>query len=45
VGVTQVDFLEYPDGVLEYSIAMRRDIARAIRSFPPDALVVTAVGR
>jgi LmbE family N-acetylglucosaminyl deacetylase len=42
VGVTQVDFLEYPDGVLEYSIAMRRDIARAIRSFRPDALVVTA---
>ncbi len=42
VGVTHVDFLEYPDGVLEYSIAMRRDIARAIRSFRPDALVVSA---
>ena len=42
VGVIQVDFLDYPDGVLEYSIAMRRDIARAIRSFRPDALVVTA---
>ncbi len=41
VGVTRVDFLEYPDGVLEYSLAMRRDIARAIRSFQPDALVVT----
>src|SRR5215212_5019286 len=42
VGVTQVDFFDYPDGVLEYSIAMRRDIARAIRSFRPDALVVSA---
>ena len=42
VGVTQVDFLDYPDGVLEYSIAMRRDIAKAIRSFRPDALVVSA---
>jgi LmbE family N-acetylglucosaminyl deacetylase len=41
VGVTRVDFLEYPDGVLEYSLAMRRDIARAIRSFQPDALVVS----
>ena len=41
VGVTQVDFF-FPDGVLEYSIAMRRDIARAIRSFRPDALVVGA---
>ena len=40
VGVTRVDFLKYPDGVLEYSLAMRRDIARAIRSFQPDVLVV-----
>jgi LmbE family N-acetylglucosaminyl deacetylase len=40
VGVSQVDFLEYPDGVLEYSLAMRRDIARAIRAFRPDAVVV-----
>jgi LmbE family N-acetylglucosaminyl deacetylase len=39
VGVSQVEFLEYPDGVLEYSLAMRRDIARAIRSFEPDAVV------
>src|SRR5436190_21814974 len=28
VGVAQVDFLGYPDGVLEYSLAMRREIAR-----------------
>jgi LmbE family N-acetylglucosaminyl deacetylase len=41
VGVTRVDFLEYPDGVLEYSLAMRRDIARVIRAFQPDALVVS----
>jgi LmbE family N-acetylglucosaminyl deacetylase len=40
VGVTEVAFLEYPDGVLEYSVEMRRDIARAIRSFRPDAMVV-----
>jgi LmbE family N-acetylglucosaminyl deacetylase len=39
VGVTKVDFLGYPDGVLEYSLAMRRDIARAIRSYRPDAVV------
>src|ERR1700759_4439140 len=26
VGVTEVDFLDYPDGVLEYSVALRRDI-------------------
>jgi LmbE family N-acetylglucosaminyl deacetylase len=40
VGVTHVDFLHYPDGVLVYSLEMRRDIARAIRRFRPDAVVV-----
>lgn len=39
VGVTQVDFLDYPDGVLTYSLEMRRDIARVIRRYRPDALV------
>jgi LmbE family N-acetylglucosaminyl deacetylase len=40
VGVSQVDFLHYPDGVLVYSLEMRRDIARAIRTFRPDAVLV-----
>src|SRR5579864_7993673 len=40
VGVSQVDFLGYPDGVLVYSVGMRRDIARAIRRQRPDAVVV-----
>ncbi len=40
VGVTQVDFLDYPDGVLVYSLDMRRDIARAIRRYRPDAVLV-----
>jgi LmbE family N-acetylglucosaminyl deacetylase len=40
VGVTAVDFLDYPDGVLEYSLAMRRDITRVIRHHRPDAVVV-----
>jgi LmbE family N-acetylglucosaminyl deacetylase len=40
VGVSKVDFLEYPDGVLVYSLEMRRDIARAIRSYRPDAVVI-----
>jgi hypothetical protein len=38
VGVTDVEFLSYPDGVLEYSVAMRRDIARVIRRRQPDAV-------
>jgi LmbE family N-acetylglucosaminyl deacetylase len=40
VGVSQVEFLEYPDGVLVYSLEMRRDIARVIRRFRPDAVLV-----
>jgi LmbE family N-acetylglucosaminyl deacetylase len=40
VGVTKVDFLEYPDGVLEYGLDLRRDIARAIRTQRPDAVVI-----
>jgi LmbE family N-acetylglucosaminyl deacetylase len=40
VGVTQVDFLGYPDGVLEYGLSLRRDIARVIRSWRADAVVV-----
>jgi LmbE family N-acetylglucosaminyl deacetylase len=40
VGVTDVDFLDHPDGVLEYSVALRRDISRVIRRRQPDAVVV-----
>ncbi|WP_122818252.1 PIG-L deacetylase family protein [Nocardioides pantholopis] len=39
VGVSQVDFLDHPDGVLVYSLDMRRDIARTIRRYRPDAVV------
>jgi len=31
VGVSEVEFLDYRDGVLEYGLGMRRDIARVIR--------------
>ncbi|MDF1603536.1 PIG-L deacetylase family protein [Nocardioides sp. YIM 152315] len=40
VGVSEVDFLDYPDGVLVYSLEMRRDISRTIRRYRPDAVVV-----
>jgi LmbE family N-acetylglucosaminyl deacetylase len=40
VGVSQVDFLDHPDGVLVYSVEMRRDIARVIRRYRPDAVLV-----
>jgi LmbE family N-acetylglucosaminyl deacetylase len=40
VGVSEVRFLDHPDGVLEYGLPLRRDIARVIREYRPDALLV-----
>ena len=39
VGVEQVSFLELPDGLLTYSLELRRDLARAIRSHRPEVLL------
>lgn len=40
VGVDQVEFLDYADGVIEQSLRLRRDIAAAIRKYRPE-LVIT----
>lgn len=40
VGVTEVEFLDHQDGVVEYGVALRRDIAAAIRRHRPE-LVIT----
>lgn len=39
VGVSDLRFLGYPDGRLETSFALRRDIARVIRQVRPDRLL------
>jgi len=39
VGVTDLRILDHPDGVLQYGLDLRRDIARRIREFRPDAVV------
>jgi LmbE family N-acetylglucosaminyl deacetylase len=39
VGVRTVEFLGYQDGVLEYSLPLRQDIARAIRKHRPELLI------
>ncbi|MDH6124919.1 PIG-L family deacetylase [Kitasatospora sp. GP82] len=41
VGVDDVDFLGHPDGVVEYGIALRRDIAREVRKYRPDIVITT----
>jgi len=39
VGAAGVDFLDYPDGRLQETLALRRDIARAIRIRRPDGVI------
>ncbi|WP_214364676.1 PIG-L deacetylase family protein [Pseudonocardia sp. H11422] len=41
VGVSDVEFLDHPDGVVEYGLPLRRDIAVAIRRHRPE-LVITS---
>lgn len=41
VGVERLEILNHPDGMLVYSLDLRRDIARVIREFRPDAVVTT----
>lgn len=41
VGVSELRYLEHPDGMLEGGLALRRDIARVVRQVRPD-LVLTA---
>ena len=39
VGVDDLEILDHPDGMLTYSLELRRDVARKIRQFKPDAVV------
>ncbi len=39
VGVSQVDFLGLPDGVLEYGVPLRREITRVIRKYKPEIVI------
>jgi LmbE family N-acetylglucosaminyl deacetylase len=40
VGVERVEFLDHPDGVLEYGLDLRRDIAAAIRRHQPELVLL-----
>ena len=39
VGVDVVEFLDYQDGVVEYGLPLRRDIAASVRRHRPDVLI------
>jgi LmbE family N-acetylglucosaminyl deacetylase len=39
VGVSEVLFLGHPDGVIEYGVPLRRDLARAFRQLQPEVVI------
>jgi LmbE family N-acetylglucosaminyl deacetylase len=44
VGVSEVEFLSHPDGLVEYGIPLRRDLAAAFREIAPDEWVFPEAG-
>ncbi len=44
VGVDSVEFLGHPDGILEYGLPLRRDIARAVRRYRPEVVITGYFG-
>lgn len=44
VGVSQVEFLDHPDGVIEYGVRLRRDLAAAIRRHKPEIVLTLNFG-
>lgn len=42
VGVDMVEFLDHRDGMMEYGLALRRDIVRAVRQHRPEIMVAGA---
>jgi LmbE family N-acetylglucosaminyl deacetylase len=39
VGVTEVVFLDHPDGLVEYGVPLRRDLAAAFRRLRPEVVI------
>jgi LmbE family N-acetylglucosaminyl deacetylase len=39
VGVSEVEFLDHPDGLVAYGIALRRDLAAALRRLQPEVVI------
>jgi LmbE family N-acetylglucosaminyl deacetylase len=45
LGVKEVVFLDYPDGALEPTIPLRRDLVRIIRQYRPDRIICQSPDR
>jgi LmbE family N-acetylglucosaminyl deacetylase len=42
VGVSMVEFLDHPDGLVEYGVPLRRDLAAAFRRLQPEVVITTS---
>jgi LmbE family N-acetylglucosaminyl deacetylase len=42
VGVTDVEFLDYQDGLVEYGVPLRRDLAASFRRLRPEVVITTS---
>ena len=42
VGVSAVEFLDHPDGLVEYGIPLRRDLVAAFRRLQPEVVITTS---
>jgi LmbE family N-acetylglucosaminyl deacetylase len=42
VGVSEVEFLSHHDGLVEYGIPLRRDLAAAFRAIAPEVVITTS---
>jgi LmbE family N-acetylglucosaminyl deacetylase len=42
VGVSIVEFLDHPDGLVEYGVPLRRDLAAAFRRLQPEVVITTS---
>lgn len=40
VGVNDVEFLDYADGIIEYGVGLRRDLAHALRRARPELIIL-----
>src|SRR5579875_3600107 len=44
VGVREVGFLDYADGLVEYGVGLRRDLAAAFRRLRPEVVITMSFG-
>lgn len=45
LGVTGIDFLDYPDGKIQHTLELRKDLVRLLRTYRPSRVIVQSPDR